>query len=453
MRRLLDPSFSAPVAFLVVTLTFLLATGVSQLWAFSIQGPAADIATNAAPSIRHLAAAQGQLRHVQALLAGACLEPTSPTAQARLAEAEQRERDLAAQVHAYLNLPATFPGETALWLDAERDLAALGDAIDHVATELSNGHPEDAAKTLTAHFDPVADHAAESLRRSIDLNAAAALERAATIQQARSRAATALYVLDGLAVVMTIGAAMVVGRALSHYQRLQERNAELLRKQVEELEAFAGRVAHDILGPLSTVSLGLEMLGRREALQGETALTRARSGVWSIDVVVRDLLDFALSGARPARSAPLDVASTTLKVLEDLQAEATAERVELHHDLAPVPPVGCAPGVLVSLVSNLVRNALKHMGDAPRRVVTVRARVHAARVRVEVTDTGPGIAPDVLKGLFQPYVRGRDPSRPGLGLGLATVRRLAEAHGGAVGVDTALGRGSTFWFELPGVET
>jgi signal transduction histidine kinase len=248
---------------------------------------------------------------------------------------------------------------------------------------------------------------------------------------------------------MTLGAAMVVGRALTHYQRLQERNAELLREQVEELEAFAGRVAHDILGPLSTVSLSLQLLERREALHGEAALTRARSGVWSIDVVVRDLLDFALSGARPARSAPLEVASTTLKVLEDLQAEATAERVELRHDLAPVPPVMCAPGVLVSLVSNLVRNALKHMGDAPRRVVTVRAQERADRVRVEVEDTGPGIAPDVLKGLFQPYVRGRDPSRPGLGLGLATVRRLAAAHGGAVGGDTDRGRGSTFWFELP----
>jgi signal transduction histidine kinase len=171
--------------------------------------------------------------------------------------------------------------------------------------------------------------------------------------------------------------------------------------------------------------------------------------VWSIEVIVRDLLAFAVSGARPAATAPIEVAPAVLQVLEDLQAEARSERVLLRHELAPVPTVACAPGVLVSLLSNLVRNALKHMGAAPERVVTVRTLDHGHRVRVEVTDTGPGVPPGLLDRLFQPYVRGNDPDRSGLGLGLATVRRLAEAHGGAVGVDTELGRGSTFWFELP----
>lgn len=452
MRRLLNPSFSMPIAFVVVTLTFLLATGVSQFWAFSIEGPARDIATNAAPSIRHLAAALAQLRHIQALLSGACLDPSAPTLRARLVEVEQRKQDLDDQIHAYLNLPSTFPGEAAVWLDAKRDLTAIDEAIERMTGALAGGDRGAAARTLTTELDPVADRAADALRRAIDLNAAAAVERAARIEEVRERAADVVILLDGFAVVVTVVAALVVGRAISHYQNLQERNAELLRKQVDELEAFAGRVAHDILGPLGGISLGLQAVGRTVAPRSEPLLARARSCVWSIEVIVRDLLAFAVSGARSATSAPLEVAPAVLQVLQDHQSEARAEQIDLRHELDPVPAVACAPGVLVSLLSNLVRNALKHMGAAPVRVVTVRTRDHAGRVRIEVTDSGPGIAPDVVDTLFMPYARGHASDRPGLGLGLATVRRLAEAHGGTAGVDTELGRGSTFWFELPPAE-
>src|SRR5262249_37867099 len=61
---------------------------------------------------------------------------------------------------------------------------------------------------------------------------------------------------------------------------------------------------------------------------------------------------------------------------------------------------------------------------------------------------GPGLPADLRITAFAPFVQGRDPSS-GIGLGLATVKRIVEAHGGSVGVDSALGRGSTFWFELP----
>jgi signal transduction histidine kinase len=69
------------------------------------------------------------------------------------------------------------------------------------------------------------------------------------------------------------------------------------------------------------------------------------------------------------------------------------------------------------------------------------------RARFEVIDTGPGIAPEILPRIFEPYVRGRH-GLPGIGLGLATVRRMVEAHGGTAGVDSSP-RGSRFWFELP----
>jgi signal transduction histidine kinase len=108
--------------------------------------------------------------------------------------------------------------------------------------------------------------------------------------------------------------------------------------------------------------------------------------------------------------------------------------------------------VLTSLVSNLVQNAIKHLVGSEVRRVVVRALDLGKEVRVEVEDTGPGIALSDQERMFDPFVRGRGASGPGIGLGLATVRRLAEAHGGHAGVRSEAGRGAVFWFSVPGAK-
>ena len=95
----------------------------------------------------------------------------------------------------------------------------------------------------------------------------------------------------------------------------------------------------------------------------------------------------------------------------------------------PVLVVACGAGTLISIATNLVANAMKFMGDAPLRRVTISARQLKNDVRLEVSDTGPGLAPELREKVFEPHVRGTS-TGPGFGLGLATVRRLVEAHGG-----------------------
>jgi signal transduction histidine kinase len=135
-------------------------------------------------------------------------------------------------------------------------------------------------------------------------------------------------------------------------------------------------------------------------------------------------------------------------VSDELDA-ARAGGIELRIEDVPEVEVACAAGALTSVVANLLRNAVKYVVDgsgAPR--VTVRARERAGRVRVEVEDNGPGIPGPDRERVFEPFARATT-QQPGMGLGLAMVKRIVEAYGGAVGVDSTPGRGSCFWFELP----
>jgi signal transduction histidine kinase len=98
---------------------------------------------------------------------------------------------------------------------------------------------------------------------------------------------------------------------------------------------------------------------------------------------------------------------------------------------------------------NLLTNAVKFTPAGGS--VEVRARVEADRLVVEVSDTGPGIAPEHLERIFEPFGRigGRGEPDEGTGLGLSLVRRLVELHGGTVRVHSRPGEGSTFAFEIP----
>lgn len=119
-------------------------------------------------------------------------------------------------------------------------------------------------------------------------------------------------------------------------------------------------------------------------------------------------------------------------------------------EVAP-PPHGAVvdadPQRLTQAIVNLVQNAALHSaGDAP---VELRVRRLAGTWRIEVADRGGGIPPGEEERLFRPFNRGRTRG-PGSGLGLAIVRGIADAHGGAAGVDNRPGDGATFWIEVPG---
>jgi signal transduction histidine kinase len=137
------------------------------------------------------------------------------------------------------------------------------------------------------------------------------------------------------------------------------------------------------------------------------------------------------------------------QVVEEARPTASEGQIKLELSSVDACWVGCDESILANLVANLVGNALKYMGTAPVREVSVRAVSFSHRIRIEVQDTGPGISTDAQKNIFRPYIRATSAAVPGLGLGLATVQRLTQALGGEVGVSSRQGSGSLFWVELP----
>ena len=126
--------------------------------------------------------------------------------------------------------------------------------------------------------------------------------------------------------------------------------------------------------------------------------------------------------------------------------QAEVELVVECHDAAELV-VDADRARALQTLENLVGNAFKHSPRGGR--ITLCARAKDDCVRVEVRDCGSGIEPDHVPHLFERYWQGRKRSKGGLGLGLYICKQIVDAHGGAIGVDTALGQGSTFWFTLP----
>jgi signal transduction histidine kinase len=253
-------------------------------------------------------------------------------------------------------------------------------------------------------------------------------------------------VAAGLVVLIALVTALALARAVRQLAHATEERAD-------ELEAFSGRVAHDLVGPLSAAVMTLALVAeeRPEDALLNRRLERLTATLRRASTLVRDLYEYAAAGGHGDPLARAEVGEVLRDVVVETQARAQRE-AEIVVDQPLPATVACRPGVLVSIMSNLIDNALKHIGAGHPARVAVHVLDQSSAVRIEVEDNGPGIPAERLPRLFEPYSRG-ETGVPGLGLGLATVKRLTERHGGAVGVRSAIGAGSTFWLELPKAAT
>jgi signal transduction histidine kinase len=398
-----------------------------------------DIAGNAMPSVHELTHARGVLRQMDEYLEQRVTESGPEATRIRDGLGGLRQ-DLDASLASYRNLPY-FEGERALYGEVGDAKAAFDKSADDALDAVAAGDRE-AARAALGLAGTTSNRLDLALERVIAFNAEQGervAERAVSAWQGAAMRNVLVDVVVGLlAMVATVISAIVWRRALV-----------VARQRSSELDSFAGRVAHDVLSPLQSVGLGLGLLRLRLG-DDSGSLAVADRSARSLDRVrslVTSLLAFARAGGSPTEGTA-DVSETIRGVLDGLEADAAAAQVELVLERSVDRRVACAPGVLTSVVQNLVGNAIKYMDEARVRRTNVRVRDDGAFVRVEVQDTGPGIPEAIRDEIFEPFVRGTD-AVEGAGLGLATVKRLIDAHGGRVGCESAPGQGSVFWFELP----
>ncbi len=433
--------------YVVVVLGFLAVTIFTQHRIQRIDEASDDIARNAMPTIQHLGKARQSVGQLEVALLHWVNGPleSGPTARAAI---ETPLHTVGEQVDGYLALPL-FPGERPLWEEVQRSSQRLAEAVHRMVGQLEAHAPALARETYVAQVTPAAQRLHEVLSEDIDFNARNGARLAEHIKSIRVQGEWVGLLLDVLCGLVASLAGLIVHGEMRRHDALMAEHARLLEERAGELETFAGRVAHDIMNPNGAAQLALELEERRQRSSGQLPsenLQRAQRSVRRVQTLVDGLLGFARAGARPDPGATADVVEVIEDVVSGADGRATQAGLTLATELTP-GTVACDKGVLTSLVANLVDNAIKYANGGGR--IAVRVATEAGAVRVEVEDGGPGIPDGLGDRVFQPYVRGAGRDKPGLGLGLATVKRLAEAHGGRVGVHSRPGRGSTFWFELP----
>ncbi len=409
---------------------------------------AASIARDASPSIEHLAGARVLVEDVMARVSE--IVATKETGRVDTTVLERDQRELNALMREYFAL-TLYPGERDLARTLDADITAFDRAVDELVERTRRGEDVGTYAIAAADLRRVHDGLAADLLQVIRFDAERALGLAREIERSRAHSRKILTLLESASTAL---AALVAGfafRAKRRYEALlhaHQRNAEA---RADEQGQFAARVAHDIRSPLTTVGLSFDAI-EREAGDGKTPQKAIERGRRALDRVVRivdGLLDFARAGARPSIGAQAEVLPVLDDLLDELRPTADAAGVEIQMDRPRDLVVACNPGVLTSILANLLRNAIKYISASDVRRVNVRVIVHARRARFEVEDTGPGLPDSMRERIFDPYVRVAAASLPGIGLGLATVKRLCEGHGGRVGEEPAPGGGSCFWFELP----
>lgn len=237
----------------------------------------------------------------------------------------------------------------------------------------------------------------------------------------------------------------------------ETKSAELIvySKELERsnaaLQEFAYVASHDLQEPLRMVLSYTALLEKRlrDQLDDDTKLylSYATDGARRMQQLISDLLAYARVGGSGLSLALVDMTTLVLGVIDELRV--AIDEAEAHVDTTALPTILVDRSQLETVFRNLISNAIKYRSEA-KPLVEITARLGDDRVVFSVKDNGIGIDARHFERIFKLFQRLHGSGKyPGTGIGLALCRRVVQAHGGDLWVESQEGHGSTFSFSLP----
>jgi signal transduction histidine kinase len=281
-----------------------------------------------------------------------------------------------------------------------------------------------------------------------------------------------LFLAVGITISLVAGATeQSRRRAVNERAEAQAHELAAMQQSQERMDEFLATASHDLRSPLTATMGSISIAARRFERLAAAVLPRTPDLADQVEAARRSLTETSRSADRLARlmvllfdisrvragklelhRQPCDLAEVVREQVEALRLANPQRTIDLQRVAAgPVRVVADADRI-GQVVTNYLSNALKYSPDD--QAVAVRVAVAGAGARVAVVDHGPGLPQSEHDRIWQRFyraegVRVQSGSGSGLGLGLHICKTIVEAHGGQVGVASAVGHGSTFWFTLP----
>jgi signal transduction histidine kinase len=435
---------------LVITAFGLIAAGVLGITVLAVQqvrvlqANAAEIVENMLTGIR-LVGRLGSLVDKRRILVGDHIFATGSLERAQLEnEIRSVEAEIEATRRAYEPW-VTQPNEAAVWERTQEDLDVLVDPVAK-ALKLSRENRDAEARERMHMIGDRFARLNRDLERLISINDQGAVATLSSFTAVRRQLTLALLGL-GLAALMTT---LLLGRwILAQVTRRESKlliEAQTLGVRNRELDAFARTVAHDLRGPLTGIRLATKQLETGTPVRARPREVIERSAC-RMEALVNDLL--ALAGVETRARGTCDPSVVVAQVQEELAPTIAAEHGTLRVEVEPAE-VACSESLFHQTVTNLVENAFKYRRPDVPPAVEISGTTTNCEYELRIADNGVGMNREEAQRAFDPFYRSpRVRDRPGTGLGLSIVQRVAQATGGAISLDTSVGKGSTFLVRLP----
>lgn len=342
-------------------------------------------------------------------------------------------------------------GDLRLWTRCGDTIATLRSGIEAIGLDdpLVDGkvRPTSLGSRMSpspwASLNPQTDDVDATLEELLTSSYRTLGDEVAAIEGVRVSTMRRAYALYGVTILVALGLVALALNAMSRHRRS-------IVGHIDELEAFAGRVAHDLRSPLMPAMLALQRAAAKTPVGDplRPVILRGERSLHTLERIVEGLLSFAISGIPSDAGASTSIDETMDAVVSEQLDMASGHQVTLSVRCESSMHVACSQGVLASVVGNLVNNAIKFIGNSQERRVDIHAQRAGDRACIEVADTGPGVSREAEPRMFEAYVHGHT-AGSGIGLGLATVKRLVSAHGGEIEYRRRVPHGSIFRIELP----